>query len=464
MRISFHGAAGGVTGSCHLIECDGIKILIDCGLFQGGRESEEENSEPLGFDPREIDYLLLTHAHLDHCGRIPLLQKRGFHGEIITTAPTRELARLVLMDSAHIHEEDARRRQRHHQNHKHGRGAHGNADEPLYGILDALNSFDHFGRCAVYGETISISKNIEATFGDAGHILGSAWIRLNLREGNEKRTVLFSGDLGSRGRPVLHDPVAPPKTDTVVIETTYGDRLHKSLDNSIDEFYEAINHTIEHGGNAIIPTFALDRAQEILYFIKLGEMQGKLPKGVPVFLDSPMAITATEIYRRYPDFYKPEVRALFENSTDPFHPSELRITRETSESIALNSISGAVILAGSGMCTGGRVRHHLVHNISRRDSSIIFVGYAAERTLARVIVDGAKEVHIFGERHKVRASVHTINGFSAHADKQELLDWYGNAHTGTTYLVHGEQASMENFAGELSGTVRIPKLHQKFGL
>jgi metallo-beta-lactamase family protein len=301
-------------------------------------------------------------------------------------------------------------------------------------------------------------------FGDAGHILGSAWIHLDLREGGQERSILFSGDLGSRGRPILRDPAAPPPTDTVVIETTYGDRLHKNLDNSIDELYEAINHAMEHGGNAIIPTFALDRAQEILYFIQQGEAAGKLPQGVAVFLDSPMAITATEIYRRYPDFYKPEVRALFENSTDPFHPSGLRLTRETSESIALNSISGAVILAGSGMCTGGRIRHHLLHNISRSDSSIIFVGYAAERTLARAIVDGAREVSIFGERHPVRAGVYTINGFSAHADKEELLGWYGNAHARTTYLVHGERKSMEKFAGNLSGTVRMPGLHQGFSL
>jgi metallo-beta-lactamase family protein len=466
MKLSFHGAAGGVTGSCHLVECAGLKLLVDCGMFQGGRESEEENAEPFGFEPAEIDFLLLTHAHLDHCGRIPLLYRRGFRGEIITTPPTRELTRLVLLDSAHIQEEEAERRHRHgHDRHHHHGGGGGAGLKPLYSILDTLNSFDCFGRPASYGKEIEVAPGITAMFGDAGHVLGSAWIHLKLEEGRRHTSLLFSGDLGNAGRPLLHDPVAPPHADRLVIETTYGDRRHKDLEGSINELYEGINHALDHGGNAIIPTFALDRAQEILFFLKQGERQGKLPRDIPIFLDSPMAITATEIYRRHPDYYKPEVRHLFEAGDDPLQPNGLKITRETAQSVALNSVTGAVILAGSGMCTGGRVRHHLRHNIARHHSSIIFVGYAAEHTLARHIIDGAKFVHIFGDQLPVKAKIFTVNGFSAHADSKELLDWERSATPDEIFLVHGEKPAMEHFGKHLKdAVVHMPALHSSFDL
>ncbi len=461
MKLSFHGAAGGVTGSCHLVECAGRKLLIDCGMFQGGRENEEENAEPFGFDPRDIDFLLLTHAHLDHCGRIPLLYQRGFRGEIITTPPTRELTRLVLLDAARLQEEETEHRQRH------GRHHHGEGDElkPLYSVLDALNSFDCFGRQASYGKDLEVAPGITAMFGDAGHVLGSAWIHLRLKEGRHHASVLFSGDLGNAGRPLLHDPVSPPHADRLVIETTYGDRRHKDLEGSIEELYEGINYAVRHGGNAIVPTFALDRAQEILFFLKQGERAGKLPRDVPIFLDSPMAITATEIYRRHPDYYKPQVRHLFEAGDDPLQPRGLKITRETAQSVALNSIRGAVILAGSGMCTGGRVRHHLRHNIAQLHSSIIFVGYAAEHTLARRIIDGAPFVRIFGEQLPVKAKIFTVNGFSAHADSTELLNWERSATPDEIFLVHGEKPAMEHFGMQLKdAVVHMPAIHSSFEL
>jgi metallo-beta-lactamase family protein len=458
MKLSFHGAAGGVTGSCHLLECNGKKVLIDCGLFQGGRETEEENAQAFGFEASEIDYLLLTHAHLDHCGRIPLLYRRGFRGEIITTPPTRELTRLVLLDAAHIQEEEASRRERHRHRSSHSR--HEDALETLYSIHDALNCFDCFGRSARYGERLEIAPGIDAFFGDAGHVLGSAWIHLQLREGERETSVLFSGDLGNAGRPLLRDPQKPHHAKNLVIETTYGNRQHKDLAASIDELYEGVNFALSHGGNAIIPTFALDRAQEILYFLKQGEREGKLAQSVPIFLDSPMAITATDIYRRHPDYYKPEVRAIFEEGDDPFHPAGLKIARETSQSIALNNITGAVFLAGSGMCTGGRVRHHLRHNISQHGSSVVFVGYAAEHTLARQIVDGAKFVHIIGDRLAVKARVYTVNGFSAHADRAELLDWERPVEPEDIFLVHGEKPAMRAFSKTLKGcAVHIPAMH-----
>ncbi len=463
MKISFHGADRGVTGSCHLIECAGRRILVDCGLYQGGRELDEENAGDFGFDPAAIDYLLLTHAHLDHCGRIPLLASRGFQGEIITTAASRELARLVMLDSANLNEEEARYRNRRAS--RHGRR---NADTvPLYTVLDALNALEYFGRTAVYDQALQLAPGIQATFLDAGHILGSANVLLELTEDGAQRRVLFSGDLGLSERPILRDPARPPRADVVVMETTYGDREHKQLEPSIGELYDAINAALGRGGNVVIPTFALERAQEILYYLREGVESGTLPASVQVFLDSPMAISATQIFRRHPECYDEETCELFRAGRDPFQLPELHFTRETAESMAINRIaSGAVIMAGSGMCTGGRVRHHLKHNLGRKDSSIVFVGYAAEGTLARRIVDGAKTVHIFGDTYPVNARIHTIGGFSAHAGQAELLAWH--RHTGnpeTTFLVHGEPDSMTTFAGLLKNTrVEMPRLHQSYTL
>jgi metallo-beta-lactamase family protein len=445
-----------------MIECGGRRILIDCGLYQGGREIEEENAEDFGFDASNVDTLLLTHAHLDHCGRIPLLTKRGFEGEIVTTGASRELARLVLLDSAHLQEEEARYQSRH----KARRGRQHDT-KPLYSITDVLNSTDRFGRRARYNEPLELAPGIRATFFDAGHILGSASILLELEENGVRRSVLFSGDIGNSGRQLLRDPATPKHADVVVMETTYGDRAHKALEPSVDELYEAINTTFKRGGNVIIPTFALERAQELLYYLREGVAQDRLPGSLQVFLDSPMAISATEIYERHPDCFEPHVAALFRGGNDPFDLPGLHFTRETAESIALNRVtSGAVILAGSGMCTGGRVRHHLKQNLWRHESSIVFVGFAANGTLARQIIDGAKEVRIFGETFPVRAAVHTINGFSAHADQAELLEWHGRLDgPEKTYLVHGEERAMTRFAEKLAlSNVILPRLGESFAL
>jgi metallo-beta-lactamase family protein len=460
MKLSFHGADRSVTGSCHLVEGAGHRILVDCGLYQGGRELREENAEDFGFDPSSIDFLLLTHAHLDHCGRIPLLEKRGFQGEIVTTAASRELARLVMLDAAHLQEEEARRESRH--GHRHGRR---HATEPLYTVLDALNSTEHFGRTAHYGQPLDLANGIKATFIDAGHILGSACIHLELEDGGDHRTILFSGDLGNAERPFLRSPATAPKTQTVVMETTYGDRLHRKLEPSVGELYAALKAAFERGGNVIIPTFALERAQELLFYLREGVEQRILPASMQVFLDSPMAVSATQIFERHPECYDEETRELFRNGGDPFHFPGLHFVRETADSIALNRIaSGAVILAGSGMCTGGRVRHHLRHNLWREESSIVFVGFAAKGTLARHLVDGAETVRIFHDTIPVRAAIHTINGFSAHADKDELLTWYQQ--TGKperTFLVHGEEESMQHFARLIGAdAVEMPRLGQVF--
>ncbi len=464
MKISFHGADLGVTGSCHLLECAGKRILVDCGMYQGGRELAEENAESFGFEPASIDFLLLTHAHLDHCGRIPLLAKRGFAGEVIATAATVELARLVMLDAAGLQEEETRYQQR---KAKRRRGNPVTDIEPLYTTLDALNSLEYFGRKVGYDQTIQLAPGIRATFIDAGHILGSASILLELTEDGHSHRLLFSGDLGYSKRAILRDPATPPWVDTVVMETTYGDRLHKQLQPSIDELYDVINATFSRGGNVIIPTFALERAQEILYYLRAGVANKRIGHFANVFLDSPMAISATQIFARHPECFDAETLQLSHGGGDPFNLPGLHFTRETAESMAINQIDGgAIVMAGSGMCTGGRVRHHLKHNLWNKHNSIVFVGYAALGTLARQIIDGAERVRIFGEDIPVRANIHTIGGFSAHADQAELLAWHRQTGSPkTTFLVHGEVASMHAFADKLKNTrVEMPALHQEYTL
>jgi metallo-beta-lactamase family protein len=460
LRLSFHGADRDVTGSCHFVECAGRRILIDCGLYQGSREIAEENAGDFGFDPAGIDFVLLTHAHLDHCGRLPLLTRRGFRGEIVATTATHELARLVMLDAAHLQEEAGS------NSHRRRHGADDNLAEPLFTVSDALKSLESFGRSAVYGQPIDLAQGIRATFVDAGHILGSASILLELTEADRSLRLLFSGDLGNAGHPLLLTPAPPPRADVVVIETTYGDRLHKPMDASIDELYRAISYTLGRGGNVIIPTFALERAQELLWMFNQGIEKSRLMPSVQVFLDSPMAISATEIFARHPECLQPEAARLFREGRDPLALPGLHFTRERAESMALNNVhGGAIVMAGAGMATGGRVRHHLKHNISREECSVIFVGFAAKGTLARQIIDGQNPVHILGDDIPVRARVHTINGFSAHADQAELSIWHGHTGAGHTFLTHGEEAAMQKFASRLGKTrVEMPTLNQSFDL
>jgi metallo-beta-lactamase family protein len=444
MQLSFHGADRDVTGSCHLLECAGLRLLIDCGMFQGGRELEEENSAPLGFDAATLDYVLLTHAHLDHCGRLPLLVKRGFRGEIISTAATAELAQIVMQDAAHMAEDDAAARARH-------AGAHRANLQPLYTRADAAAAAARFGRRCIYGERLELAPDLRVSFHEAGHILGSASVLVEVLEQGRGRSVLFSGDIGGSGRPILRD-AAPPMADIVLMETTYGDRCHRSPADSISELITVVKATVARGGNVIIPSFALERSQEILYTLRAAVVSGTLPAQLPVYVDSPMAVSAIEVYRRHPECYDEEAAALLAGGGDLFGFAGLRLVRDTAASMALNQLSGgAVIMAGSGMCTGGRVRHHLVHNLPRANASIVFVGFAAQGTPARRIIDGAPSVTLFGEEVPVRAQVHTINGFSAHADQRELLQWHARAGgRERTILVHGEQSAMQAFAALLT--------------
>lgn len=462
MRIAFHGAARNVTGSCHLIECRGKRILIDCGLYQGNREVDEENRNNFGFDPAAIDYLLLTHGHLDHCGRIPLMTKLGFRGKVITTSATRELAKLVMLDSARIQEEEAN-----YKNYKTKRRKNSEKTiEPLYDTLDALNSMDAFVDITSFEKPYDLCPGIRTTFYDAGHILGSACILLEIEEGGQQRRILFSGDLGYDGRAILPDPATPPQADIVVMESTYGDRLHKRLKPSIDELYQAINTTISRNGNVLIPSFALERTQELLYYLREGIEQKRLPLHLQVYLDSPMAVSATQIFRHHRECFDEETWAVIAAGKDPFDLPGLHITRDTAASMALKHMQGIVIIAGSGMCTGGRIRHHLRNNLWRKEASVVFVGYAANGTLAREIIEGAKEVRVLQDEIEVNAEIYTIGGFSAHADQQELLQWHSQ--TGNperTFLVHGETEAMKVLAGLLPHTrVEMPDLHQSFEL
>ncbi len=443
-----------------MLECLNRRILIDCGMFQGSRELSEENSVAFDFDPAAIDYVLLTHAHLDHCGRLPLLAKRGFRGEVIATPPTRELARLVLVDAAHLQEEEARRND--HPGRRPGGGT-----APLYTILDAFNCLDRFGRAVEYEQPVELAPGLRATFFDAGHILGSASIRIDVNEGDKVRSVLFSGDIGNTGRPLLRPPAPPAHADFVVMESTYGDRLHRTFEASIEEFYEAICSAFARGGNVVIPTFALERAQEILYVLHQGVERSRLPPAAQVFLDSPMAISATEIFERHSECLNPEAARMFRQGADPLHLANLHFVREAADSIALNRITGgAIIMAGSGMCTGGRICHHLQHNLWRKEAAVIFVGFAAAGTIARRIIDGAEHVRLFGEDVPVRSTIHTINGFSAHADQRELLAWRsGIGGCKTTFLVHGEESTMKQLAEHLqSYRIETPQLGEAFEL
>lgn len=458
MMYSAHGAAKQVTGSCHLVQCGERRVLIDCGMFQGRREEEQANTEPFGFDPKTVDALLLTHAHLDHCGRIPRLVRAGFRGPIICTSATRELARIVLLDAARLQEEEAIR------NERSGRRRGEAVPEPISTLDDAFRALDQFTTPVDYGKTTQVTTGITAEFIDAGHILGSASILLRLDDGSQQRSIVFSGDLGSSGRPILRDPTPAPPADYVVMETTYGDRDHRTLPDSIDELFDAVSHTLGRGGNVIIPTFALERAQEVLYYLHQGLQQGRIPAGTPVFLDSPMAISATEVFRRHPECFDKEFAEQLLKE-DPFSMPNLRFSRETGDSMAINRIEGgAIIMAGSGMCNGGRVRHHLRHNLWRDKSGIVFVGYAAVGTLARRIIDGARRVSIFGEDIAVNARIWTINGFSAHAGREELLDWLGPYPRRGVLLVHGEyehgMKAMEECLAARGVTTRLPGMHE----
>jgi metallo-beta-lactamase family protein len=439
VKITFCGAAETVTGSCHLLEVDGLRVLLDCGLFQGGPQREDLNRHPFPFDPKSIDVALLSHAHLDHSGRLPLLVRQGFSGKILCTPPTAEIAKLMLADSAHLQIEEASYRARKARR----RGVVAGA--PLYDMADVLDCAELVRPVANYGQPTKLNDRVSCVFHDAGHILGSASIEVRSPNGR----LLFSGDLGNRHQPIVRDPSPPPAVDVLLVESTYGDRAHRSMEDTVAEFKKAIETVIPNNGNLLIPSFALERAQEVLYELFLLWKGDELPR-CRIFLDSPLAISTTRVFARYPEYFDAEGQTIFATDPNPFTFPPLRYTQTTDESKEINKTSrGNVIIAGSGMCTGGRIIHHLRHNLWHESSGVLFVGYQAVGTLGRQIVDGTDRVHIFGEEVAVGAQIWTVNGFSSHADQPILLEWIGKANPKHLILVHGEEETLRTFADRI---------------
>jgi len=416
--------------------------LVDCGLVQE-REFLSRNWEPCPVSPQSLDAVLLTHAHLDHCGLIPKLVREGFQGRIYCTNSTSEITQIILLDSAHIQEEDAEFKRRRHEREKR-KGPF--PEIPLYTTDDAKASFPLFTPVQ-YGEAVILGEGIEATFHDAGHVLGSSMIKVTVSQDRERRTILFSGDVGRWDRPILKDPSLFSEIDYVVVESTYGDRIHEEPRDIRDSLADVINSTWKAGGNIIVPSFALQRSQEILYHMNQLLMEDRIPH-LMVFLDSPMAINITEVFKRHSELFDKEMSRLIRQNKSPFDFPGLKMTQTVDESKALNHIKGTImVIAGSGMCTGGRVKHHLVANISRRDSTILFIGYQAIGTLGRHIVDGAKKVRILGQHYPVRARIEQIHGFSSHADRNELFRWLDGLDSTPrrVFVVHGETVAAQRF-------------------
>ena len=443
IKLSFLGAAQNVTGSRYLVEANGHRLLVDCGLYQE-RDLRGRNWDPFPVPPDSIDAVLLTHAHLDHCGLLPKLVKEGFAGKIHCTEATAEIAQIVLLDSAHLQEEDAEYKRRRHER----EGRRGPYPEiPLYTTEDAEATIPHL-QPIKYEVPVQVGEGAEAVFHDAGHILGSSMIKLTLGQNGQKRSILFSGDLGRWDKPILQDPTLIDEADYVLVESTYGDRLHEEDDKINGELSEVINSTRKADGNIVIPSFAVERAQEVLYHLNELLIANRIPH-LPVFIDSPMAISVTEVFEHHPELFDEEMMRLILQRKSPFDFPGLRMARSVNDSKAINDVKGtAIIIAGSGMCTGGRIKYHLVQNISRPESTILFVGYQAFGTLGRHIVDGAKEVRILGQMHRVRARVAQIHGFSAHADRDDLLRWLSGLREspGHVFVTHGEPEAAARFA------------------
>jgi len=430
MKIQFLGAAGEVTGACFLVTVNNKKLLVDCGLVQGGADEKLRNRNRFPFDPSEIDAVILTHAHIDHSGRLPMLAREGFVGPVFTHPATRDLCKVMLKDSAYLHEKEAhwlnRKRERRHEP----------PIEPLYTQADVEAVLGQF-RAVDYHQKTTVLPGAALRFSDAGHILGAAITELWLEENGAQRKVVFSGDLGQAGAPILADPETVSEADFVVLESTYGDRLHRSREATLLELKEIFASASAGKGNVLIPSFAVGRAQELLYLMARNFDEWNLDQW-NVFLDSPMAIEATEIYARYRNLHDAEARSMPQLGQSLL--PNLVFVRSTTESMALNQRrSGAVIIAGSGMCTGGRIRQHLKNHVWRAGSHLIFVGFQAAGTLGRKLVDGARSITLWGEKIKVGVQVHTVGGLSAHADQSGLASWYGNfsGHP-PVVLVHGE--------------------------
>lgn len=452
MNITFLGAAKAVTGSCYLVETGEIKFLVDCGMFQGRADEVLLNSEPFPFNPQELDFMLLTHAHIDHSGRIPKLYMDGFKGTVYATKPTVQLCGIMLPDSGHIQEMENewlnRKRQR----------AGKSSVMPLYTVKEATDCLGLFKGVA-YGEAFRVTDDIRVRFNDAGHILGSAIIEIWVREDGKDTKIVFSGDLGNKGIPILRDPTVIAEADYLVVESTYGNRLHalKKDKDRLERLITIVSETVAKGGNVIIPSFAVGRTQEIIYDLNkymdvFGDSVNKI-LDIPVYVDSPLATSATRIFRENLDCFDEEARQYIANGDNPLDFPTLKFTQSPDESRQLNEkTESTIIISASGMCEAGRIKHHLKHNLWRKESTILFVGYQAEGTLGRKLLEGATKVKLFGEEISVNARIETIDGFSGHADKAGLLSWIGSIgqKPKKVFVVHGELEIMNEFAQTLS--------------
>jgi metallo-beta-lactamase family protein len=436
IKLKFFGAAKNVTGSCYYLEANGVRLLIDCGLYQE-RKLKPRNWADFPVPANTIDAVLLTHAHLDHCGRLPKLVKEGFKGKIMATAATAEISGIIMEDSAHLQEEDIKhKKKRHERTGKKSPFPY----EPLYTMEDAQKAKTLFEKVR-YKTKVVVGEGITAEFREAGHVFGSSSIRIEVEQGGEKRTILFSGDVGRWDLPIMRDPDQFGQADYVLIESTYGDRVHTEVADIPGELERVINETVEAGGNVIIPSFALERTQELLYHLNGLLKEDRIPH-LLAFVDSPMAIKVTEVFKKHPELFDEETMVQLRAGDEPCDFPGLTMSRTVDQSKSINHIKGtAIIIAGSGMCTGGRVKHHLKNNIGRPESTILFVGYQSVGTLGRIILDGAEEIRLFGEIQPVRARIAKISGFSAHADQNELLKWISSLEKAPrkVFVTHGEE-------------------------
>ncbi len=439
MQLEFFGAAGEVTGSCHIVTINGQTILLDCGLIQGGRKQEARNRDPFPFDAAKVDAVVLSHAHIDHSGRLPLLVKRGFTGVVWCQNATRDLCGILLEDSARLAGRDAKYNNRRYR--RQGRAQ----VKPLYTVIDAHEAIDKLQGIR-YNTWQEVVPGMQVRFHDAGHIMGSGSVEVHLREGGVERTLVFSGDLGQYDAPILRDPVSPEYADLVLMESTYGGRRHRDRAETIIEIGQIIQAARQQKGNILIPAFAIGRSQEVLYHLGMHYEEWGVER-FRVFLDSPMAIEASEVYWNYPQLYDDEATRLRRGEHEMPILDNLELSRSADASRAINEMkSGAIVIAGSGMCNGGRIVHHLKHNLWRKGSQVIIVGYQAHGSLGRRLVEGAKSVRIHGDEIKVRAQIRTVGGLSAHGDQDDLARWYeGFKNQPPLYLVHGEVESAEQF-------------------
>ena len=446
MKVKFLGAAKTVTGSCYLLDAAGHRFAIDCGMHQGNEEIEKRNWQVDLYEPEKIEFIIVSHAHIDHIGLLPRLVKRGFKGSIYATYPTKDLMEILLLDSAHIQEMEAQWRSR-------KRARHGeNQEEPLYTQRDAQAVLP-LVQAFPYEKSFSPAGGITVNFRDAGHILGASMVELWVEEREGKSKLVFSGDIGRSSQLLVKDPSIENSADFLFLESTYGDRDHKNPEDSLNELAEAISFSYRNREKVIIPAFALERTQEIIYSLHLLNKEGRLPHDMPVFVDSPLAIKATGVFRRYADFLDEETRALLKQGEDPLNLPQLKFTEKTEESMAINTYEGpAIVISASGMADAGRIKHHLRHNLWREGASVVFVGFQAQGTTGRKIVDGAKKVRLFQEEVAVKARVFTINGFSAHAGQSELLAWLSHFTTKDMqiFLVHGEPKAQELLAEKIA--------------